>query len=121
MIIIQVAGGLGNQLQQYALYRKLVRLGKEVRLDISWFDQVQMKETGHTRGMENVPVVTKRVLELRYFDRLVFEVCTEEEKTALIGSDGITGKVRRKLVPSTVKWFHETKMYHPEIFDFEDM
>lgn len=39
MIIIQVAGGLGNQLQQYALYRKLVRLGKEVRLDISWFDQ----------------------------------------------------------------------------------
>lgn len=59
MIIIQVAGGLGNQLQQYALYRKLVRLGKEVRLDISWFDQVQMKETGHTSGMENVPVVTK--------------------------------------------------------------
>lgn len=52
MIIIQVAGGLGNQLQQYALYRKLVRLGKEVRLDISWFDQVQMKKTGHTRGME---------------------------------------------------------------------
>ena len=121
MIIIQVAGGLGNQLQQYALYRKLVRLGKEVRLDISWFDQVQMKETGHTRGMENVPVVTKRVLELRYFDRLIFEVCTEEEKTALIGDDRITGKVRRKLFPFTVKWFHETKMYHPEIFDFEDM
>ena len=34
MIIIQVAGGLGNQLQQYALYRKLIRLGKEVRLDL---------------------------------------------------------------------------------------
>ena len=90
MIIIQVAGGLGNQLQQYALYRKLVRLGKEVRLDISWFDQVQMKETEHTRRVENTPVVTKRVLELRYFDRLIFEVCTEEEKTALIGGDGIT-------------------------------
>ena len=117
MIIIQLAGGLGNQLQQYALYRKLVRLGKEVRLDTSWFDQVQMKETEHTRRAENAPVVTKRVLELRYFDRLIFEVCTEEEKTALIGSDGITGKIRRKLFPFTVKWFHETKMYHPEIFD----
>ena len=54
MIIIQVAGGLGNQLQQYALYRKLVRLGKEVRLDISWFDQVQMKETEYTGRAENL-------------------------------------------------------------------
>ncbi len=37
MIIIEVAGGLGNQLQQYALYRKFLNLGKEARLDISWF------------------------------------------------------------------------------------
>ena len=34
MIIIEVAGGLGNQLQQYALYKKFQSLGKEVRLDI---------------------------------------------------------------------------------------
>ena len=31
MVIIQVAGGLGNQRQQYALYRKFVRLGVEAR------------------------------------------------------------------------------------------
>ena len=43
MIIIQVAGGLGNQLQQYALYRKFVRMGKEARLDLSWFDEVQRR------------------------------------------------------------------------------
>ena len=24
-------------------------------------------------------------------------------------------------MPSTVRWFHESKIYHPEIFDFEDM
>ena len=41
MIIIQVAGGLGNQLQQYALYRKFVRMGKEARLDLSWFDEIK--------------------------------------------------------------------------------
>ena len=29
MIIIQIAGGLGNQLQQYALYQKFKSLGAE--------------------------------------------------------------------------------------------
>ena len=64
MIIIQVAGGLGNQLQQYALYRKLVRLGKEVRLDLSWFHSLEeKKEAGKVTGRE---------FELAYFDRLAY-------------------------------------------------
>lgn len=121
MIIIQVAGGLGNQLQQYALYRKFVRLGIEARLDISWFEQVQMVENEKTKGQNVTPVVTKRELELRYFDRLVFETCNEEDKIRLVGSDGFLGKVRRKLFPFTVHHFKESKMYHPEIFSFEDM
>lgn len=111
MIIVQVAGGLGNQLQQYALYRKFVRLGKEVRLDISWFifkDQ---------RGK----VLAERELELNYFDRLIYETCTEEEKAALIGKEGFSGKLKRKLMPGSIRWFHESKMFHPEIFEFEDM
>ena len=37
MIIVRAMGGLGNQLQQYALYRKLEATGKDARLDISWF------------------------------------------------------------------------------------
>ena len=41
MDIIRVMGGLGNQLQQYALYRKFLAMGKEVRLDISWFTNAQ--------------------------------------------------------------------------------
>lgn len=114
MIIIQVAGGLGNQLQQYALYRKLVRMGKEARLDLSWFEEEQ-KNGGKEAA------VTHRNFELAYFDRLVYEICTTEEKRALIGADGFSGKLRRKLLPSTVHWFHEDKMYHPEIFDFENM
>ncbi|MCM1134061.1 MAG: alpha-1,2-fucosyltransferase [Clostridium sp.] len=113
MIIIQVAGGLGNQLQQYALYRKFVRLGKEARLDVSWFNQGGKNSRG---GM-----VTERKLELDYFDRLVYKTCTEEEKIRLIGSEGASGKLRRKLLPFTVRRFHESKMYHPELFEFEDM
>lgn len=113
MIIIQVMGGLGNQLQQYALYRKFVRMGKEARLDLSWFEKVKEKN--------REAKVTDRNMELACFDRLVYEICTGEEKEKLIGSDGLPGKLRRKLFPSTVHWFHESKMYHPEILDFEDV
>lgn len=113
MIIIQVAGGLGNQLQQYALYRKMIRLGKEVRLDLSWFQSLEKKkETG---------AITERELELGYFERLIYETCTQEEKEELIGGEDLKGKLRRKLLPSTVHWFHESKIYHPEIFNFENM
>lgn len=108
MVIVQVMGGLGNQLQQYALYRKFVRLGKEARLDISWFDDKR-------------DPVTKRDLELNYFDRLTYEVCTPEEKKALIGADNLWGKLRRKALPGTIHWFKESKMYHPEILNFDHM
>lgn len=110
MIIIQVAGGLGNQLQQYALYRKLVRMGKEARLDLSWFFEENQEG-----------VVKRRELELNYFDRLIYEECRPEEKIRLIGNDRFSGRLRRKLMPFTVHWFKESGMYHPEIFDFEDM
>lgn len=121
MIIIQVAGGLGNQLQQYALYRKLVRMGKEVRLDLSWFEEVEKAQNGKASELSKTPAATARQLELLKFDGLTFETCSEEEKRKLIGSDGLSGKLRRKLLPSTVHWFHESKMYHPEIFTFDDM
>lgn len=110
MIIIQAAGGLGNQLQQYALYRKFVRLGKEARLDLSWFSKENQEE-----------VLKRRELELNYFDRLIYEKCRPEEKIRLIGNDRFSGMLRRKLMPFTVHWFKESGMYHPEIFDFEDM
>lgn len=111
MVIVQVAGGLGNQLQQYALYRKFVRLGREARLDLSWFSRENQKDGSFQ----------KRDLELDYFDRLVYETCRPEEKAALIGGDDLPGKLRRKLLPFTVHWFQESRIYHPEILDFQDM
>lgn len=111
MIIVQLMGGLGNQLQQYALYRKMVRMGKEARLDTSWFIEQDIKDKN----------LTPRELELDRFDRLIYETCTPEEKAELIGSAGYAGKLRRKFFPGKVKWFQESGMYHPEIFDFENM
>lgn len=120
MIIIQVAGGLGNQLQQYALYKKFVSMGKEARLDLSWFDRSQLVESEKAKGKNTAAIVTKRELELRYFDRLVFEGCNKEDREKLIGSDGISGKLRRKLLPFTIQWFKESKAYHPEILQFDN-
>ena len=110
MIIIQVAGGLGNQMQQYALYQKLLSLGKEAKLDISWFTQEARQDK----------VYAKRQLELAYFEYLPYKACTEEEKKALIGDGSLLAKVKGKLFPGTKKLFQETDMYHPEIFEFED-
>ena len=75
MIIIQLAGGLGNQMQQYALYQKFLSLGKEAKLDISWFQEADRQKN----------VYAKRELELNYFQNMKYEVCTEEEKKAFVG------------------------------------
>ena len=55
MIIIQIAGGLGNQLQQYALYQKFKSLGAEAKLDLSWFEQFEDtgRESKLYEGREN--------------------------------------------------------------------
>lgn len=103
-------GGLGNQMQQYALYEKFKAMGREARLDISWFEDVGMQEN----------VLARRSLELRLFDKLPFKACTAQEKEELLGKDGILHKLERKLFPSRNKHFYESEMYHPEIFEFAD-
>lgn len=115
MIIIQLAGGLGNQLQQYALYRKYIWLGVEAKLDISWFQDGTIPIDAQSNGR------TQRELEIAYFDKLTYEICTEAEREKLIGKKGFWGKLQRKLLPTTIHWFHESQMYHPEIFGFKSM
>lgn len=110
MIIIEVAGGLGNQLQQYALYKKFQSLGKEARLDISWF-----REENQSR------MLAKRELELNYFEGLDYKVCTPKEKAKLAGGSGIAGKLRRKLLPFTIHHITEERLYHPELLSYSDM
>ena len=111
MIIIEVMGGLGNQMQQYALYQKMKSLGKEAKLDVSWFRDEKRQEG----------VLARRKLELEYFTDLPMEICTPQEKKRLIGGDDLLGKLKRKLLPGQNRHFYESGMYHPEIFDFDDM
>lgn len=108
MIIVRIMGGLGNQLQQYAVYRKFKSLGVDTKVDISWFSK---------ENQENMKA--KRELELNYLNGIEYEVATEDEIAKLIGKDSFSGKLRRKLLPFTINRFDESMMYHPELLKMQ--
>lgn len=114
MIIIRVMGGLGNQLQQYALYRKMETLGREAGLDFSWF------EKGVQENMQ-----APRELELNRLEGLFLRAVSPGEVQALLGRryeerESVFEKAKRKLNPSLARVFEETDMYHPEILQWRD-
>ena len=107
LIIVQVAGGLGNQMQQYAMWRKLLHNGRNAKLDLSWFKDPEAQKN----------VLAKRELELQWFPGLPIIECTPEEKKSLTSGSGLTGKIMRKFNRSRV--FEETQMYHPELLEMK--
>ena len=107
MIIIKFSGGLGNQLQQYALYEKYRFLGIPVKADISWFE-------------ESVKKYKHRELELLRFQDVKLDLSTKEEREALTGSEHFLDKCLRLLQPQKFHYFSESQMYHPEIFQLQD-
>lgn len=114
MIIIRVMGGLGNQMQQYALYRKMELLGKEAGLDLSWFDK------GIQENMQ-----APRKLEINRLEGLSMRIARIEEVRALLGRryeerESVVEKAKRKLNPSLARVFEETDMYHPEVLQWRN-
>ena len=107
MIIIRLMGGLGNQMQQYALYRKFISMGKEACLDTSWYEN----EASRTD--------TPRKLEIDRFVCADFETADAETVKSII-NPGIISRIRTKLNPATSRYIHENSMYRPEIFDMDD-
>lgn len=115
MMIVRAMGGLGNQLQQYALYRKLEHIGKDVRLDLSWF-----RNESFRAGM-----AAARELELDYLDLPPYRAASGEEIRAVLGrlweeKEGIGSKIRRKMHPGADPAFEEHDLYHDQIFAMED-
>ncbi len=115
MLIVKISGGLGNQMQQYAVYYKLRKMGKDVKIDLSWFDPEIQKN-----------MLAPRAFELPIFEGLEYEECTPEEREYFLHQTPINklkGKILTKLHLRTnpnPKVFIETRMYHPEIFDMDD-
>lgn len=107
MIIIKAMGGLGNQLQQYALYEKMISLGKEVVFDTGWFENQKLQNN----------MLAPRKLELSYFPGVSFKKASADEVEKVYGKEDLWSKVVRKAVPGANHRFSESKMYHPEIFE----
>lgn len=106
MIIIQLSGGLGNQMFQYALYLQLKSLGKEVKIDdVAGFAEDE-----------------KRDFALSPFG-VRYERPTRRELIAMLDSSMfLWSRVRRKLFGRKKKsYFEEDKRYHPEIMTWDDV
>lgn len=108
MIIVKINGGLGNQLQQYALSEKLRLLGKEVKLDVSWFS-------------DRVEKLSNRDLELNYFPNISYEICSEEEKKQILGNRNKAVKILERLGLKDKKLYVEHQMYDETILSMDDM
>lgn len=114
MIIIRVMGGLGNQMQQFALYKKLESMGKEVRLDTTWFRKQEIQTS----------VYIAREMELDFLEGTQGKEATPEEIKQVLGrmyEDGedMLDKVQKVFFPSTYPCFVEKDMYHEKIFRFD--
>ena len=106
MVIIQLAGGLGNQMFQYALYLQLKSLGKEVRIDdVSGFVEDR-----------------QRVYALAPFGAAYERADKKELRRMLDSSPFLHAKIRRKLCGRKKKsYFEEDKRYRPQILDWDDI
>ena len=115
MIIIRAMGGLGNQLQQYALYKKLESIGIDVRMDISWFRNTDTQAR----------MLKPRDLELDHLEGISYRFAEPEEIRGVLGrlwdeKETFVSKVRRKLLPASAPCFMESDMYHEEIFGLDN-
>ena len=107
MVIIGVSGGLGNQMFQYALYRKLLTLGKKAKLDLSYFSAPN---------------------RIRDFELDIFNVKFEMAKSNEIIRMGVNdytfwGNIisRSKLIPPQIYVENLETGYQPQIFDMHNI
>ena len=106
MVIIQLAGGLGNQMFQYALYLQLRSLGKDVKID---------DVSGFVEDRQRDPVLKPFGVD--------YERATKKELRRMLDSSPfLHAKIRRKLCGRKKKsYFEEDKRYRPEIMTWDDI
>lgn len=108
MIIIEASGGLGNQMFQYALYKKLEFLNKDVVFDTSFFRSKQ--------GL--------RELEIGVFG-VQYRSVSDKEVAYIRGygyQDNIVDKIKYKLRPSKYLIYRDSiESFQPEVLEMEDV
>lgn len=108
MIVIEASGGLGNQMFQYALYKKFESMNKDVAFDTSFFRSKQ--------GL--------RELELGVFGVQYREI-SDTEAAYIRGygyQDSILDKIKYKLKPTKYVTYRDTiESFQPEVFGMEQV
>lgn len=106
MMIIQMAGGLGNQMFQYALYKQLISMGKTVKMD---------DEAGFREDAQRNPA-------LAAFG-VAYERASRQEIIEMTDSSmAFTARVRRKLFGrQNHSYFEESKYFQSQIFDWDNV
>lgn len=107
-LIVTFKGGLGNQMFQYALYKKLESMGRNVIADLSWFKQYN-----------------KEFLLTRVFPRAVLK--SEEAKEAIEGykeaeaNRGVICKKIHKVYPLGRYYMYEKEdtVFQPEVLKYK--
>lgn len=108
MIIIRLMGGLGNQMQQYALCQKFISMGREVYLDTTMYSD------NDYRG-------TIRELQIGRFPGVDIQVATDEQIEALRSDGSLFKRIRNRISPGASGYVHESGMFMPEILDRDDI
>lgn len=105
MNIIRMSGGLGNQMFQYALYRKLKSLGKEVKFD----------DINEYRDDNAKPIM------LSVFGIDIVRATWDEINAFTDGSMDFTKRLRRRLFGRRAIEYKEVGFYDPKILSFDSM
>lgn len=106
MIILQLAGGLGNQMFQYALYLQLKSLGREVKID---------DVSGFVQDTQRKPALAPFGITYGRPDK-------KEMQKMLDSSMLPWDRVRRKLFGRHKKaYFEESKLFLPKILEWDDI
>ena len=108
MIVIEASGGLGNQMFQYALYKKLESMNKDVALDTSFFRSKQ----------------SLRELEIGVFG-VQYKSISDKEAAYIRGygyKDTIFDKIMYKLLPKKYRIYRDKiEVFQPEIMNMDQV
>lgn len=106
MVIIQLAGGLGNQMFQYALYLQIQNQGREVKID---------DVSGFAEDVQRTPALAP-------FGITYERPTVEELRRMLDSSPRLWNRVRRKFFGRHKKaYFEESKRFLPEVLTWDDI
>lgn len=99
MLIVSIVGGLGNQMYGYALYRNLLERGRDVWMDLSFYDH------------QNSPVVAFREYELSKVFNITERLLNRKSVNFFVS------RVLRKLHLGFKGYRDKQSGYQPEVFD----